>query len=115
MMRVKWEWDFSRMFIVMSVKPTLTDELLTVNSTMQIILSVIEDQCSGGQRIAPCKGIQESRGFWIPHCGFRIPGTGFRIPAQWIPDSQEGWIPHFFVCVLMLFFAFRFRVRIVLF
>ena len=50
MMRVRWEWDFSRMFIVMSVKPTLTDELLTVNSTLQKIFSVIEDQCSGGQR-----------------------------------------------------------------
>ena len=43
------EWDFSRMFIVMSVKPTLTDELLKVNSSLQIIFSVI-DQCSGGQR-----------------------------------------------------------------
>ena len=32
------------MFIVMSVKPTLTDELLKVNSTLQIIFSVIEDQ-----------------------------------------------------------------------
>ena len=61
-------------------------------------------------QVAPCKGIQESLGFWIPHCGFRIPGTGFRIPAQWIPDSQKGWIPNFFVCVLMLFFAFPFRV-----
>ena len=50
MMRVRCEWDFSKMFIVMSVKPTLTDELLTVNSTLQIIFSVIEDQCSGGQR-----------------------------------------------------------------
>jgi len=50
MMRVRCEWDISRMFIVMSVKPTLTDELLTVNSTLQIILSVIEDQCTGGQR-----------------------------------------------------------------
>ena len=59
-------------------------------------------------KIAPCKGIQESLGFWIPHCGFRIRGTGFRIPAQWIPDSQKGWIPNFFVCVLMLFFAFPF-------
>ena len=48
--------------------------------------------------VAPSKGIQESRGFWIPHCGFRIPRTGFRIPAQWIPDSQKGWIPNFFVC-----------------
>ena len=47
---------------------------------------------------APCKGIQESLGFWIPHCGFRIPGTGFRIPVQWIPDSQKGWIPNF-LCV----------------
>ena len=50
MIRVRCEWDFSRMFIVMSVKPTLTDELLTVNSTLQIIFFVIEDQCSGGQR-----------------------------------------------------------------
>ena len=50
MMRVRCEWDFSRMFIVMAVKPTLTDELLNVNSTLEIIFSVIEDQCSGGQR-----------------------------------------------------------------
>ena len=32
--------------------------------------------------IAPCKGIQDSLGFWIPCCGFRIPGTGFRIPKR---------------------------------
>ena len=49
LMRVRCDWDFSRMFIVMSVKPTLTDEPLKVNSTLQIIFSVI-DQCSGGQR-----------------------------------------------------------------
>ena len=34
------------MFIVMSVKPTLTDELLKVNSALKLIFSVIEDQCS---------------------------------------------------------------------
>ena len=45
---------------------------------------------------APCKGIQDILGFWIPRCGFWIPGTGFRIPAQWIPDSKEGWIPIFY-------------------
>ena len=50
MMLVRYEWDFSRMFIVTSVKPTLTDELLKVNSTLKIIFSVIEDQCSGGQQ-----------------------------------------------------------------
>ena len=49
LMRVRCDRDFSRMFIVMSVKPTLTDEPLKVNSTLQIIFSVI-DQCSGGQR-----------------------------------------------------------------
>ena len=49
LMRVRCDWDFSRMFIVMSVKPTLTDEPLKVNSTLQIIFSVT-DQCSGGQR-----------------------------------------------------------------
>ena len=45
---------------------------------------------------APCKGIHDSLGFWIPRCGFRIPTTRFRIPAQWIPDSRKGWIPIFF-------------------
>ena len=55
---------------------------------------------------APFKAIHDSRGFWIPPCGFRIPSTGFRIPAQWIP---------IFFSVLMLFFAFRFRVRILLY
>ena len=41
--------EFSRMLFVMSVKPTLTDELLKVNSALKLIFSVIEDQCSGGQ------------------------------------------------------------------
>ena len=27
---------------------------------------------------APCKGIQDSLGFWILCCGFRISGTGFQ-------------------------------------
>ena len=38
---------------------------------------------------APCKGIQDSLGFWIPCCGFRIPvldsgfkHSGFRIPKR---------------------------------
>ena len=35
-------------------------------------------------RIASCKRIQDSPGFWIPSRGFRIPGTGFRILCQWI-------------------------------
>ena len=42
LMRVRCDWDFSRMFIVMSVKPTLTDEPLKVNSTLQIIFSVTQ-------------------------------------------------------------------------
>ena len=46
--------------------------------------------------IAPCKGIQDSLGFWTPCCGLRIPGTGFRIRAHWIPDSKKGWIPFFY-------------------
>ena len=28
--------------------------------------------------IAPCKGTQDSLGFWIPRREFRIPGTGFQ-------------------------------------
>ena len=63
--------------------------------------------CSSNKDVAPCKGIQDS-------LGFRIPGAGFRIPAQWIPDSKKSWIP-FYCPVLMLFFALRFRVRILLY
>ena len=43
--------------------------------------------------LAPCKGIQDSLGFWIPHHGFGIPGSlsvvlEFRIPiVSGIPDS----------------------------
>ena len=37
------------MLIVMSVKPTLTGELLKVNSALKLMFSVIEDRCSGGQ------------------------------------------------------------------
>ena len=43
------DWDFSIMLIEMSVKPTLTDELLKVNSALKPIFSVIEDQRSGRQ------------------------------------------------------------------
>ena len=35
--------------IVMSVKSTLTEELLKVNSALKLIFSVIEDECGGGQ------------------------------------------------------------------
>ena len=37
------------MLIVISVKPTLTDELLKVSSALKSIFSVMEDQCSGEQ------------------------------------------------------------------
>ena len=36
--------------LVMSVKLTLTDEVLKVNSALKPVFSVIEDQCSGGQQ-----------------------------------------------------------------
>ena len=46
-------------------------------------------------RLAPCKVIQDSRGFWIPPCGFRyrnpdslLAELGFRVPVvSGIPDS----------------------------
>ena len=40
--------------------------------------------------LAPCKGIQDTLGFWIPRRGFRIPFTGFQIffSGTWIPDSN---------------------------
>ena len=44
-------------------------------------------------QVAPCKGIQASRGFRIPHRGFRNRKVGFRIPCLWIPDSRLFKIP----------------------
>ena len=50
--------------------------------------------------LAPCKGIQESPGFWIPHRGFLIPGTGFQSFSMelgfWIPIV--GGIPDSLSC-----------------
>ena len=40
------------------------------------------------KRIAPCKGIQYSLGFWIPPCGFRTPSTRF----QYLSVELEFWI-----------------------
>ena len=37
--------------------------------------------------LAPCKAIQNSLVFLIPHQGFRILGNGFRIICQWNLDS----------------------------
>ena len=51
-----------------------------------------------GLKVVLCKGIHDSRGFWIPPCGFRIPSNGFRIPAYWIAGSKTAWIPNFFFC-----------------
>ena len=65
--------------------------------------------------------VRESRtfldsGFHAVDSGFRIPGTGFRIPDSSTVDSgfQKGLDFSFFT-VLMLSFAFRFRVRILLY
>ena len=38
------------MLVVITVKLTLTDELLKVNSALKQVFSVIEDQYSGGQQ-----------------------------------------------------------------
>ena len=51
--------------------------------------------------IALCtKGIQDSLGFWIPHCGFQIPGTGFQSLSVETKDYDlfslgRIWIPDF--------------------
>lgn len=45
----------------------------------------------------PCKGIQDTPGFWIARHGFRIPlrywmpvfVSGTRIPDLWIPKAQD--------------------------
>ena len=39
--------------------------------------------------VAPCEGIQDSPGFWIPCRGFRIPGTGI----QFLIVELGFWIP----------------------
>ena len=47
--------------------------------------------------IAPCKGVQDSLGFWIPSCGFRIPDSRFQISLSLsvefavILDSNRQW------------------------
>ena len=38
---------------------------------------------------APCKGIQDSLGFWIPYRGFQIPDTAF----QFLSVELRFWIP----------------------
>ena len=45
--------------------------------------------CDHGLRFAPCKGIQDSLGFWISHRGFRIPGSWF----QYLSLELGFWIP----------------------
>ena len=55
------------------------------NTLSQFICKVRDEALA--QSITPRKEIQDSLGFWIPHCGFRIPGTGFRILCQWNFDS----------------------------
>ena len=39
--------------------------------------------------LTPCKGIQDSLGFWISRRGFRIPVTGF----QYLSVELGSWIP----------------------
>ena len=59
------------------------------NCHSNLLCGIIYRHPNGDLEIAPCKGIRNSLGFWIPCCGFRI-------PAQWIPDSKKRWIPFFF-------------------
>ena len=61
------------------------------------IISVpVDVQC-----FASGKGINDSLGFWIPHCGFRIPGTLFQYLSVelgfWIPIVSG--IPDFVSCI----------------
>ena len=39
---------------------------------------MVKIQSNGEKPYASCKGIQDSLGFRISHCGFRIRGTGFQ-------------------------------------
>ena len=52
--------------------------------------------------MAPCKGFQDSLGFWIPRRGFRILGTGFQSLSMesgfWIPIVSG--IPDSLSCIL---------------
>ena len=44
------------------------------------------------RRFTPCKGIQDSLGFWTPRCGFWITFSRFQYLSVelgfWIPDSN---------------------------
>ena len=44
---------------------------------------------SQSSTIAPCQGIQDSLGFWIPFRGFWIPGAGFQSSSV----ERGFWIP----------------------
>ena len=51
--------------------------------------------CLNSRHVRESRRVLDS-GFHTVDSGFRV--LDFRIPAQWIPDSQKGWIPNF-VCV----------------
>ena len=55
------------MLIVMSVKLTLADELLKVNSALKLIFSVIEDQCVISRPLNFTKGFCSSAGNIYPN------------------------------------------------
>ena len=55
--------------------------------------------------IAPCKGIQDTLGFWIPRNRSRIPvlDCGFFVCGIWISDSNRWWDTGF----LELYYGFQ--------
>ena len=83
-------------------------ELLVVINTADII-SHTRKNVFGDVLVAPCKGIQGSLGFWIPCGGFRIPDSS-TVDSGFQKELDSTVFP-----VLMLFFALRFRVRILLY
>ena len=60
---------------------------LNTNLNERSPLAKISDDCHPQLcqliNIAPCRGIQDSIGFWIPRRGFRIPGARFQILCPW--------------------------------
>ena len=85
--------DFVLLILNISVNPFVRSHFIIVYSIISVPVDV---QC-----FASGKGIKDSLGFWIPHCGFRIPGTLFQYLSVelgfWIPIVSG--IPDFVSCI----------------
>ena len=68
----------------------LSSNSLNSNGTgMEQVVHTHRTSCRSG--FAPCKGIQDSLGFWIPRRGFWIPDSNYRIPDLFQLNLDSGF------------------------